>query len=116
MPSPDCGDVAPRCAALFLPRPSERAGDSNAPLPVPTGWGVWGVCVDRLLEGVGRVLEGVLEGALEAVGGGVTITVMASAILVRIRDGGPSDTMRIFPVANSRRMASARALLPTFAF
>src|SRR5215831_14201235 len=113
---------------------------SNASCPLPTGWGVWGVCVDRPLEGVGRSLEGALEGSevpvvaaqvacrlptvgsfsfcpdfgrwkgvLEAVGGGVTITRAASTILVRILDGGPSETTSILPAANSRRMASARA-------
>src|SRR5262245_57683225 len=48
-------------------------------------------------------------GVLEAVGGGVTITGATSTILVRILDGGPSETTSILPAANSRRMASARA-------
>src|SRR5262249_8418328 len=68
-----------------------------------------------ILEGGGAVVGWLVEGG----GKGMMVAVsspLASTILVRCLDAGPSVTIRILLAANSRVMASVSALLVIFAF
>lgn len=94
---------------FFLCRLSSRwglAGGSKPPVgPVPTVWGVWGVCVARWLEGGSKAVGSWLEVGWKA-------HELSSKISAERRlDAGPVVSIRMRLAFRSRRIAASKILL-----